>query len=137
MIACVRAIVQQFKVSFLRHEPLVNAMTWHNWGKCQLWKWLWSIKMSRIIVCFRWLLVHKAIPVNGWRKGNVDRMCPFYMDLVEIAKHCLWSCGFAMNIQKQIITLLILVYPRAVYTWGAVLWVVVQINLWYMNKWRL
>ena len=93
--------------------------------------------MSRIIVCFRWLLVHKAIPVNGWRKGNVDRMCPFYMDLVEIAKHCLWSCGFAMNIQKQIITLLILVYPRAVYTWGAVLWAVVQINLWYMNKWRL
>ena len=34
--------------------------------------------------------------------------------------------GFAMEIWKWIITLLTLVYPRVVYTWGVVLWVVVQ-----------
>ena len=43
--------------------------------------------------------------------------------------HCLWSCDFAMVIWKRIITLLILVYPRVVYTWGAVLWVLVQDKL--------
>ena len=43
----------------------------------QFWKCLWSIKMSRKIVCFRWLLVHRAIPVNGWRKGNANNICPF------------------------------------------------------------
>ena len=41
-------------------------------------------------------------------------------------KHCLWGCGFVMDIWKRIITLLIPVYLRAEYTWGAVLWVVVQ-----------
>ena len=56
--------------------------------------------MSRKFVCFRWLLVHTAIPVDGWRKGNVDKMCPFFTDLVETTKHCLWSCGFAMDIWK-------------------------------------
>ena len=44
----------------------------------QFWKWLWGIKMSRKIVCFHWLLVHKAILVNGWRKGNVGKVCPFF-----------------------------------------------------------
>ena len=38
----------------------------------------------------------------------------------------LWSCGFAIDIWKGIIKLLIPVYPRAVYTWGAVLWVVIH-----------
>ena len=40
------------------------------------------------------------------------------MDTVETANHCLWSCDFAMEIWKRIITMLISVYPRAVYTWG-------------------
>ena len=53
-------------------------------------------------------------------------MCTFCTDLVEIAKHCLWSCGFAMEIWKRIITLLIPVYPRVVYTWGAALLAEVQ-----------
>ena len=53
-------------------------------------------------------------------------MCHFCTYLIEMAKHCLWSCGFAMDIWKQIIKLLTLVYPRAVYTWGAVLWAVVH-----------
>ena len=53
-------------------------------------------------------------------------MCPFYTDLIETAKHCLWIYGFAMNIWKRIIKLLTPLYPRAVYTWGAVLWVVVH-----------
>ena len=69
---------------------------------------------------------HRGIRVNGWRKGNVDNMCPCCMNLVEIVKHCLWSCGFVMDIWKRIITLSIAMYPRGVYTWGAVLWVVVQ-----------
>ena len=56
-------------------------------------------------------------------------MCPFYTDLVEIDKNCLWSCGFAMEIWKRIITLLIPIYPRAMYTCGAVLWTVVQDKL--------
>ena len=51
---------------------------------------------------------------------------PFLTDLIENAKHCLWSCGFAMDIWKQIIKLLTPVYPREVYTWGAILWAVVQ-----------
>ena len=50
------------------------------------------------------------------------------MDTVETANHCLWSCDFAMEIWKRIITMLISVYPRAVYTWGAVLWAVVQVK---------
>ena len=32
-----------------------------------------------------------------------------------------------MDVWKKIITLLIPVYPRAVYTWGAVLWAVLII----------
>ena len=75
---------------------------------------------------FCWLLVHRAIPVNGLRKGNSDNMCPFCTDLEETGKHCLWSCDFAIKIWKRIITLLISIYPQAVYTWGAVLWAVVQ-----------
>ena len=55
-----------------------------------------------------------SIPVNGWRKGNVDKMCPFCTDVIETAKHYLWSCGFALAIWKQIIKLLIPIYPRAV-----------------------
>ena len=53
-------------------------------------------------------------------------MCPFCTDLEETGKHCLWSFDFAMKIWKIIITLLIPIYPQAVYTWGAVLWAVVQ-----------
>ena len=53
-------------------------------------------------------------------------MCPFCTDLIETAKHCLLSCGFAMDIWKRVIKLLTLVYPRAVYTWGATLWTVVH-----------
>ena len=53
-------------------------------------------------------------------------MCPFCTDLIETATHCLWSCGFVMDIWTQIIKLLTPVYPRAVYTWGAILWAVVQ-----------
>ena len=64
----------------------------------QFWKWLWGIKLSRKNVCFQWLLVHKPIPINGWQKGNVDKMCPFCTDLEESAKHCLRSCSFAMDI---------------------------------------
>ena len=67
-----------------------------------------------------------SIPVNGWQKGNVDKMCPFFTDLVEIAKHCLWSWGFAIAIWKRIITLLIPVYTRAMYTQGVVSCVVLQ-----------
>ena len=52
----------------------------------------------RKIVYFRWLLVHNAIPVNGWRKGNIHKMCPFCIDLIETSEHCLWSCDFAMDI---------------------------------------
>ena len=61
-----------------------------------------------------------------WQKGNVDNMCPFCTDVIETAKHCLWSCGFTRDIWKQIIKLLTPVYPRAIYTWGAVLWAVVH-----------
>ena len=53
-------------------------------------------------------------------------MCPFYTDLIETAKHCLWIYGFAMNIWKRIITLLTPVYFRGVYTWGAILRAVVH-----------
>ena len=56
-------------------------------------------------------------------------MFPFSMDLVETAKHYLWSCDFEKEVWKRIITLLILVYPRATYTWGAVVWAVVQVKL--------
>mgnify|MGYP002775206253 CR=1 FL=1 len=87
----------------------------------QFWKWLWGIKMSRKIVCFRWLLVHRVIPINGWWKGNADNMCPFCMYLVETSKHCLWSCDFAMEIWKRIITLLIPIYPQVVYTSAGVM----------------
>ena len=38
----------------------------------------------------------------------------------------MWSCGFAKDIWKRIIKLLTLVYSRALYTWGAVLWGVVH-----------
>ena len=38
----------------------------------------------------------------------------------------MWSCGFAKDIWKRIIKLLTLVYSRALYTWGAVLWVLVH-----------
>ena len=68
--------------------------------------------MSRKFVCFRSLLVRSVMPVNGWQTYNT---CPFYTDLVEMVKHCFWSCDFAMEIWKRIITLLILVYPRVVY----------------------
>ena len=101
----------------------------------QFWKWLLGIKMNRKIVCFRWLSVHKAIPVNGWWKGNVGKVCPYFTDLVETSKHCLWNCSFVMDLWKQIIQLLTLVYPRAVYTWGAVLWAIVHYKpIWYMNR---
>ena len=53
-------------------------------------------------------------------------MCPFRTNLIKIAKHCLWSCGFAMEIWKRIIKLLTPVYLRVVYTWGAVLWAVLR-----------
>ena len=53
-------------------------------------------------------------------------MCPFCTDIIETAKHCLWGCGFALDIWKQIIKLLTPIYPRAVYTLGAVLWAVVH-----------
>ena len=53
-------------------------------------------------------------------------MCPFCTNLIETAKHCLWSCGFAMDIWKRSIKLFTPVYPRAMYTWGAVLWAVVH-----------
>ena len=53
-------------------------------------------------------------------------MCPFYTNLIETTKHCLWSCGFAMDIWKRVIKLLTPICPRAVYTWGAVLWAMVQ-----------
>ena len=57
----------------------------------------------------------------------MDNMCPFCIDLEETIKNCLWSCGFAMEIWKPIIILLIQEYPRAVYTWRAVLlWAVVK-----------
>ena len=98
-------------------EPIVNVFWRRNGISLQhlksFWKWLWGIKMSRKIVCFRWWLVHRAIPVHVWKKGNVDNMCTFCMDLIEIVKHCLWSCGFAMEIWKRIITLLLLVYSLA------------------------
>ena len=55
-------------------------------------------------------------------------MCPFCTDLIETAKHCLWSCGFVMDIWTQIIKLLTPVHHRAMYTWGAVLWVMVHDN---------
>ena len=48
------------------------------------------------------------------------------MDTVETANHCLWSCDFAMEIWKRIITLLISICPQIVYTWGAILWTMVQ-----------
>ena len=38
----------------------------------------------------------------------------------------MWSCGFALDIWKRIIKLLTPVYPRAVYTWGTILWAVVH-----------
>ena len=57
---------------------------------------------------------------------GMSTICAFCTNLVETTKHCLWSCGFTMEIWKRKTTLLILVYPRAVYTWGAVLWAVVQ-----------
>ena len=46
-------------------------------------------------------------------------MCPFCTDLIETSKHCLWTCGFAMEIWQQIIKLLNISY-RVVYTWDAV-----------------
>ena len=54
---------------------------------------------SRKIVCFLWLLVHRAIAVNGWLKRvNVGDMFSFCMNLVETSNHCLWSCDFMMEI---------------------------------------
>ena len=50
----------------------------------------------------------------------------FLYGLIETAKHCLWSCGFSMNIWKRNIKLLTPIYPRAVYTRGTVLWAVVH-----------
>ena len=55
--------------------------------------------------------------------GNVDKMCRFCTDLVETTKHCLWSCGFTINIWIRIITLLLIntsISSRA-YTWEVVL----------------
>ena len=49
-----------------------------------------------------------------------------HTDLVETAKHYLWSCDFEKEVWKRIITLLIPIYPRAMYTWGVILWAVVQ-----------
>ena len=47
-------------------------------------------KMSRIFSCLCWLLVHRAMPINGWRKGNVDKLWLFCMNLIETTtKHCL------------------------------------------------
>ena len=37
------------------------------------------------------------------------------MNLADTAKHCLWSCDFLIEIWKRIITVLIPVYPRAMY----------------------
>ena len=36
----------------------------------QFWRWLWGIKMSRKIVCFRRLLVHSALSVNNLMVGE-------------------------------------------------------------------
>ena len=68
-------------------EPTANVV-WRRNGLSphlkQFWKWRWGIKMSRNIVCLRWLLIHKAIPVNGWRKGNVDKVCPFRVGCLQL-----------------------------------------------------
>ena len=56
-------------------------------------------------------------------------MCPFCTNLVETAKHCLWSCDFVIEIWRRAVTLLKLVSPQAVCTWGALLWVVGKDNL--------
>ena len=43
---------------------------------------------------------------------NADNMCHFCTNLVETAKHCLWSCDSVMETWKRIVTLLIPVYPE-------------------------
>ena len=45
---------------------------------------------------------------------------------MEMVKNCLCSLDFVMEIWKRIITVLISVHPRVVYTWGPILWTVVQ-----------
>ena len=34
----------------------------------RIWERLWGIIMSRKIVCFTWWLIHRAIPIDEWRK---------------------------------------------------------------------
>ena len=69
---------------------------------------------------------HIVISANACRKGgDADSKCHFCMKLLETTKHCLWSYDFAMKKCKRIVTLLILVYPRAMLR-GVVLRAVVQ-----------
>ena len=54
--------------------------------------------MSTKVVCFRLLLIHRAIALGKWRKTmNANNMCHFCMHPMEIVKHPLWSGDFAVE----------------------------------------
>ena len=96
-LACEK--IENLAILLLDFEKIYNRADWDSPQLLkQFWKSLWGITRSKKIVCFSWLLVHRAILVNGWRKGNVDNMCPFCIDIVENTNYCLWSCDFAMEI---------------------------------------
>ena len=54
-----------------KYKCLVAMKHWiaNNVNALQLtkfWKWLWSMQLPEKVICFRWLLMHYALPVGDW-----------------------------------------------------------------------
>ena len=110
---------------------------WTNWGVSTLhlrtyWKWIWSFKGPTKFILFRWLLVHMALPVGHALKGNVApnlRQCAICHEPQETTKHVLWSCSFAQQVWKKVVSLFLTINVGCLFSWGSAMWGVLHSGL--------
>ena len=91
----------------------------------QFWSTIWSLRVSRRISYFMWMLAHAGLPVGEWaaRAGHdpVCLRCP--MRVTETLQHCLWICPQAHFVWRAVCCLLVCIcIHQGFVTWGSVTW---------------
>jgi len=101
------------------HGGLSHAYLQHYWHT------LWSLRISRRIQYFLWLMVHAGLPVGTWAgaAGHSQFCVRCTPQTPESIRHCLWICPTSQGTWRAICLLLsrIGVYQGFV-TWGSVTW---------------
>lgn len=89
------------------------------------WSCIWSLRVSRRVSYFMWMLAHAGLAVGTWtaQMGHDPSCLCCNQGVVESTRHCLWICPHVHMVWRAVCLLLSRVLTFEGYvTWGFVSW---------------